>query len=517
MPLEAGSNTTCGSIDEFKEAFDACFPTVGAALKGMDEGIRAAMAGGHRSRDLNWFIAGGAVLRALLYHDEPNRACFGKSNDVDIFIYGCGASEEDSEEATRFAKDIFESIKAAFCSNAQVSRSQHVININFEVDTEREWVDVQSVDVQIILRLYHSPAEVLLGFDCDPCCVGFDGKSVWALPRALRALRTGRTVLNPLHAWPNRPAYELRLAKYAARGFPVAIPGLQSSHIPALGGFNATALTELRGLARLLHVHLKLTDVMVTGDPTSGVRAPDKLGVMIDNEDYEEADAEGDVEREALAAYRGTMKAELVRAEAKDGDDGVGRAIGCRVDPQELLRRLFGECSVAVSYGSERCTLIKVLPTDDDCDRKIDAFNCEENFEGALDSVLEKRPGTSSWKERNVPGTGPSSNFDDILDAGDVVGLQLGQTRTQSCTWRAVRWALCACLRLLVPPMRPSYAFLLCLPPMPPQPQLLAALTTCCCLPHLATHCLAAGGPAHRPLSHLDDGAAFARVPQRQG
>jgi len=170
--------------------------------------------------------------------------------------------------------------------------------------------------------------------------------------------------------------------------------------------------------------------VMVTGDPTSGVRAPDKLGVMIDNEDYEEADAEGDVEREALAAYRGTMKAELVRAEAKDGDDGVGRAIGCRVDPQELLRRLFGECSVAVSYGSERCTLIKVLPTDDDCDRKIDAFNCEENFEGALDSVLEKRPGTSSWKERNVPGTGPSSNFDDILDAGDVAGLRIDRFLT---------------------------------------------------------------------------------------
>ena len=32
--------------------------------------------------------------------------------------------------------------------------------------------------VQIILRLYSSPAEVLMGFDIDSCCVAYDGTSV---------------------------------------------------------------------------------------------------------------------------------------------------------------------------------------------------------------------------------------------------------------------------------------------------------------------------------------------------
>ena len=41
------------------------------------------------------------------------------------------------------------------------------------------------IAVQIILRVYHSPSEVLCGFDVDPCCVGYDGTTVWALPRAL--------------------------------------------------------------------------------------------------------------------------------------------------------------------------------------------------------------------------------------------------------------------------------------------------------------------------------------------
>jgi hypothetical protein len=32
--------------------------------------------------------------------------------------------------------------------------------------------------IQIILRLYKSPAEILMGFDVDCCSVGFDGANV---------------------------------------------------------------------------------------------------------------------------------------------------------------------------------------------------------------------------------------------------------------------------------------------------------------------------------------------------
>ena len=44
--------------------------------------------------------------------------------------------------------------------------------------------------VQIVLRLYRSPAEVLAGFDVDAPCAAFDGTRVWANPRAITAWMT---------------------------------------------------------------------------------------------------------------------------------------------------------------------------------------------------------------------------------------------------------------------------------------------------------------------------------------
>ena len=72
--------------------------------------------------------------------------------------------------------------------------------------------------IQIILRLYRSPAEVLMGFDVDCCSVGFDGKTVWALPRAREAFIRQQ---NSVDMTRRSPSYEMRLAKYSERGFEV--------------------------------------------------------------------------------------------------------------------------------------------------------------------------------------------------------------------------------------------------------------------------------------------------------
>jgi hypothetical protein len=42
--------------------------------------------------------------------------------------------------------------------------------------------------VQIILRLYRSISEVIIGFDIDCCAVGYNGSKVYALPRSQRAI-----------------------------------------------------------------------------------------------------------------------------------------------------------------------------------------------------------------------------------------------------------------------------------------------------------------------------------------
>ncbi len=118
--------------------------------------------------------------------------------------------------------------------------------------------------VQIALRLYESPAEVLLGFDCDCCCVGYDGERVWALPRAVRAIRYGTNVLNPLHSWPCKASYEFRLVKYALRGYSIAVPAFESVDVD-LAKIIGVPLSKLKGFARLLRMVMAFDDACKEG------------------------------------------------------------------------------------------------------------------------------------------------------------------------------------------------------------------------------------------------------------
>jgi hypothetical protein len=57
------------------------------------------------SPDCGWFIAGGAVLRALLWHEPRNHVRVGKESDLDIFVYVRGVNEgERAAKATALAK-----------------------------------------------------------------------------------------------------------------------------------------------------------------------------------------------------------------------------------------------------------------------------------------------------------------------------------------------------------------------------------------------------------------------------
>ena len=207
-----------------------------------------------------------------------------------------GSAAERQQLASRLARRLFDAL-------ARDGEVWHVNRSRFVINLRRGHGHFGEGDppVQIVLRLYDSPTEVLLGFDVDCCCVGYDGQHVWALPRvravarglhrpltapavpphctrraptlhppphpipraptraqALRALRHGVVVCNPLHSWPNQPTYELRLAKYAARGFAVAVPGLNLGSVNVLRATSEAALPKLRGVARLLLLHAEL-------------------------------------------------------------------------------------------------------------------------------------------------------------------------------------------------------------------------------------------------------------------
>ncbi|GBG29004.1 BTB/POZ domain-containing protein KCTD7 [Hondaea fermentalgiana] len=229
--------------------------------------------------ELSWenvFLAGGSVLAAL--QRTPGRinkcapatsqeyiramsdwhqGCPGSDSvekrstlchtDLDLFIYGLKTEEEANAKVKEIADQL---------GGFRVKRTKHAItfssNNRYDSDVDEEY---RTPAVQIILRLYESPAEILMGFDIDCCCVGYDGSTVWALPRAIRAISRGFNLIDVAR---RSPTYESRLAKYGKRGFRVAVPGFDRNDIS--WDFLVKPVGECIGLARLLRLEVAFRD-----------------------------------------------------------------------------------------------------------------------------------------------------------------------------------------------------------------------------------------------------------------
>ncbi|KAI8893570.1 kinase-like domain-containing protein [Globomyces pollinis-pini] len=164
----------------------------------------------------NLFFAGGAVLAALQPFDSSKdlEEQFTNSgfynSDIDIFVYGI----TDPVAATARVAQFCEELLLQTSDEVLFVRSRHTITI-IRPHPHRQ--------LQVILRLYKSPAEILIGFDIDSCSVGYDGKDVYGLPRFVRSVITGYNVIDITR---RSPSYEYRLYKYSKRGFGVLVPGV---------------------------------------------------------------------------------------------------------------------------------------------------------------------------------------------------------------------------------------------------------------------------------------------------
>lgn len=204
----------------------------------------------------NVIVAGGSVLRALTANEgirtgggwwiptvpPPFESAFNLKSDIDLFIHGVCKIEAD---------DLVSQVFSALAEDNEswmVARTRGVINMHNRST---------SCKVQIVLRIYDSISEVLIGFDVDCCCCCYDGERVWVTPRWIAALQSGVNVLNPLHAWPKKASYELRLGKYAFRGFEVYVPGLDIKRVDR-DRIQKLHLEDLCGLARLLKVFFEM-------------------------------------------------------------------------------------------------------------------------------------------------------------------------------------------------------------------------------------------------------------------
>jgi hypothetical protein len=175
----------------------------------------------------NVFAAGGSVLGCL-----TNNPTNFEASDVDLFLVGV----RTDHEANAVLKRVYDTINRNV-GNITVLRTARAITLIGAYPFRH---------VQVILRLHKSPSEVLLGFDIDSCAVGFDGSRVLAAPRFRRALNKSYNLVNESR---RSSTYEIRLRKYAKRGFRVLVPDLDKKRVSQAifqkNPNNTTGLTKL--------------------------------------------------------------------------------------------------------------------------------------------------------------------------------------------------------------------------------------------------------------------------------
>ncbi|KAJ3294904.1 hypothetical protein HK104_003182 [Borealophlyctis nickersoniae] len=191
----------------------------------------------------NIFAAGGSILGCLAPVPEDVGTAPGKlrehlrkeypGSDIDLFIYGL-----DEEAAKAKMQKIFENYVDSCPYETIAFRTPHAVTIVSQYPFRH---------VQIVLRLYKSPAEVLMGFDVDCCGVGFDGERVWSTRRAHHAIMSQSNTVDMTR---RSPSYEMRLAKYGDRGYEIRVPLIDRTRIDPQ--IFERSYDKVNGLGRLL-------------------------------------------------------------------------------------------------------------------------------------------------------------------------------------------------------------------------------------------------------------------------
>jgi poly [ADP-ribose] polymerase len=188
----------------------------------------------------NLLFVGDLVVGAL--YRAPNGAHAGSDvqfanlyREADIEIAICGL---EGEAAMKRVNDIFFAVQSATKATSEIIRNKDEIIILSQYPVR---------NIRIPLRYFKGPAEAIFSRDVDCTCVGFDGSTVWALPRAQRAL-TKRYNLADFEL--RHATYEVNLYRWAKRGFAVCVPGYQA-HLVTPHLFKQKPW-QVTGLAKLL-------------------------------------------------------------------------------------------------------------------------------------------------------------------------------------------------------------------------------------------------------------------------
>ncbi|KAH9949875.1 ankyrin [Amylocystis lapponica] len=216
------------TLDEFKQNW-AIFSE--GSLSQLLDWNNVVAAGGSVQACLNPVPESAKVSkRALRKHFHTNAY---PTSDVDLFLYGLTPAEAEAKIIS-----IYEAVRDSVPWDVTCVRTKHTVSIHSQYPYRA---------VQIVLRLYTSPAEILAGFDVDAPCCAYDGQRVWANPRSIVAMMRQCNTVDMSH---RSTSYEVRLAKYSLRGFEVHVPLLKREDIDPT--IFERAINRIEGLARLL-------------------------------------------------------------------------------------------------------------------------------------------------------------------------------------------------------------------------------------------------------------------------
>mmetsp|Transcript_70339 Transcript_70339/g.103055 ORF Transcript_70339/g.103055 Transcript_70339/m.103055 type:complete len:868 (+) Transcript_70339:331-2934(+) len=351
-----GAMPIVNSLDDFEE--NICFVTgnllanldwdnvllaggaVLSALKPLPESYAELTRGSEKYIDkmTSWFrreVRRNTDTRAVLKEGYNG---FG-GGDIDLFIWGLG-----KEEATQKLREIIEQICKAAGNNCNPYFHQATSAVGYGNDevlairTEHAVTLVTSSihpHIQVILRIYGSPAEVLTGFDIDSCCFGYNGKKVFCLPRARRSVQYAMNLVDPSR---QSRSYEVRLAKYAKRGFSIGVPGFERKLVSQ--EVYTRPMKDLNGLAKILR--LEMLDVLKRHSSVmnaSGLRLSHDLQRIL-----------------RTASYRGNEDPETDRSKFKRGffsqNHRLLRSMPIRTNLQERLHEVIDLQGATSDYSS---------------------------------------------------------------------------------------------------------------------------------------------------------------------
>lgn len=161
-------------------------------------------------------LAGGAASKLLMHTTS-------KIDDFDFFLVG-----HDAQSAEKAIMEFGDHLARFFAGHLTIYRTYGCITF---VGGREE---VTKYKIQVILRLYQHPMEVIRGFDMGSSSVAWDGHEVTMTLLGRFAAEYGANILN-LEI--RRPSYERRLIKYLGRGYDLILPDFNLHELAHAGGF----------------------------------------------------------------------------------------------------------------------------------------------------------------------------------------------------------------------------------------------------------------------------------------